>query len=114
MKYKDESNIRINKALDELSKVMQEEERGFIFAPMVQLHGDHNTFLRVEFSLEDNKENITTEEMVLFWATIGAIVRNFQTQVPEDLQKDFKEGFIPTVKMIAGLCFPSIKLAELK
>lgn len=110
MKYKDESNNRINKALDELAKVMHDEGRGFLFAPMVQQHGDHRTFLRAEFSLEYTKENITEEEIVLFWATIIGIVRNFQTQIPEDLQKDFKEGFIPTVKGIAGLCFPSIKL----
>lgn len=114
MKYKDESNARINKALDELAKVMEEEERGFLFAPMVQLRGDHKTFLRAEFSLTDEKEKITTEEIVLFWATIMGIVHNFQTQIPEDLQKDFKDSFIPTVKGIAGLCFPSIKLAELK
>lgn len=118
MKYKDKSNVRINKALDELAKVMNKEERGFLFAPMVQLHGNHSTFLRAEFSLKGEKEKmtaeITTEEIALFWATIMGIVCNFQTQVPEDLQKAFKEGFIPAIEGIAELCFPSIEFTKLK
>lgn len=107
---KDESNQRILKALVELNKVMEEEGRGFIFVPIVQTEGDHKTMAAVAFNTK--RGEMTDDEMHRFWATLAALVENFQHQLPEDLLPAYKEGFMVFIKMVIDRCFPSIKIIK--
>lgn len=108
---KDKSNERIIKAIIELQKVMGKEGRGFIFCPIVQLEGNHKTMCAVDFGGDGG---IDEECVFRFWATMGSLIENVQSQLPEDLLLSFKEGFLPFVQMTTERCFPTIKIAKIK
>lgn len=113
MKFKDESNRRIIKAIEDIGKVMEEEGRGFIFAPIVQLTGNHKTMCAITFAKED-EGGIGLMEFVQFWATLGSIIDNFNKQLSEDQRREFREGFIPFCELVAEQCFPKIKLYNVR
>lgn len=102
MKFKDKSNARVLELAEHIAEVMEQEGRGFIFAPMVQHTGDHYTFIIVA----DRKENNAEETIVNFWATLASIVMNTNTQIPEDLMGEFRAGFEAFVKMVKEQAFP--------
>lgn len=106
---KDKSNERIIKAIIELKKVMEKEGRGFVFCPVVQLEGDHNTMCAIDFGGDGE---IDEECIFRFWATMGSLIKNVQSQIPEDLLPTFKEGFLPFVQMTTEICFPTIKIIK--
>lgn len=102
-KYKDDSNKRIVEALVELEKVMEEEGRGWLFCPVVQEEGGHNTLCVAKF-----------QDANSFWATIGMIIIEINRQVPEDMREEFREGFIPMCQMVTQLAFPKMKILPVK
>lgn len=102
-KNKDESNKRIVEALLELEKVMEEEDRGWLFSPMIQEEGNHHTLTVAKF-----------KDLNSFWATIGMIIIEINKQVPEEYREDFREGFIPMCQMVTELAFPKMKILPMK
>lgn len=108
---KDKSNQRIMKKMEELYDFMTEEDRGFIFVPMVQVKGDHKTMCVVSFNKEAKKLN--EADMIRFWATMAALIENVKTSIPEHLKQEYKDGFLPFVEAVSGRCFPSIKLVNI-
>lgn len=108
---KDKSNQRIMKKMEEIYDFMAEEDRGFIFVPMVQLKGDHKTMCVVSFNKEVEKLN--EADMIRFWATMAALIENVQTYIPEHLKQEYRDGFLPFVQATAEGCFPSIKLVDI-
>lgn len=108
---KDKSNQRIVKKMEELYDFMVEEDRGFIFVPMAQMKGNHKTMCFVSFNKEVEKLN--EDDMIRFWATMASLIENVQTNIPEHLKQDYKDGFLPFVGAVSGRCFPSIKLINI-
>ena len=94
--FKDASNERINKFLEQLDRIMEEEDRGYIFAPVVQIKGDHRSFLRVK-----------AENPIFFWATLVGIVENYCLNYPEENRDELVEMFVTFVSSIAERCFPA-------
>lgn len=94
--FKDESNERINKFLKQLDRIMEKEDRGYIFAPVVQIKGDHRTFLRVK-----------AENPIFFWATLLGIVENYCSNYPEEGREELVEMFVTFVSGVSERCFPA-------
>ena len=103
MKFKDESNARILEALVELDKVMKEEKRGWIFAPVLQIDGDHRCMAYASFENPD-----------AFWATLAMIVIEINKRYPEDEREKFRDGFFPFIKMVAHDAFPTMEFIPAK
>lgn len=100
-RFKDESNKRLYELAQLIEKTMDEEERGFIFAPMVQPGKDHRTAVFIS----DLKGHSMEETFVCFWATMASIIMNVNTQVPENLRDEFRDGFLAFERMVKGQCF---------
>ena len=107
---RDKSNERIAKAVMELNKVMAEEGRGFIFAPIVQFGGNHRTLCAVSFHKDTS--DITKSDLMRWWASLSALVENFASQLSEEQRKEFKDGFIPFIKITAERNFPTVKMLK--
>lgn len=99
---KDPSNARIAKTVKELEKVMYKEDRGFIFCPVVQMKGRHHTMLVTKFKSLDE-----------FWATMFMIVEETNKQIPEEMRKGYKQGFMTFVEACIDTSFPSIKMFKM-
>lgn len=100
-KFKDESNKRLYELAQLINKTMDKEGRGFIFAPMVQPGKDHRTAVFVS----DLKGHSMEETFICFWATMAGIIININTQVPEDLRDEFRDGFSAFERMVKEQCF---------
>ena len=97
---KDKSNERILEALKQLDKVMEKEGRGYIFTPVIQLEGNHYSFVTIK-----------ARNMIYFWATLSAIVKAFSDNCPEEEREEMAECFAAFVNQVASECFPvSIKV----
>lgn len=107
----DKSNERIVKAVMELNEVMAEEKRGFIFAPIIQIGGDHRTLCAVSFHKDIS--DITKFDLMKWWASVSALIENFASQLSEEQRKEFKDGFIPFVQMTAERNFPTVKTIKI-
>lgn len=112
-KMKDESNERIMEVIRILATKMAEENRGFIFAPIAQLDGNHRTMCAVVYPNKDSVKDLGADEFVRFWASMASIVANFNAQLSEEQRKVFKQGFIPFCKGVTEQAFPKIKLYDL-
>lgn len=99
---KDPSNARIVKTIKKLEKVMEKEDRGFIFCPVVQMKGRHYTLLATKFKSLDE-----------FWATMFMIVAETNRQIPEEMRKKYKQGFMAFVEACCDSSFPSLKLFKM-
>lgn len=99
---KDPSNARIVETIKELEKVMDREDRGFIFCPVVQMKGRHHTLLATKFKSLDE-----------FWATMLMIVDETNRQIPEEMRKEYKRGFMTFVGACIDTSFPSLKLFKM-
>lgn len=99
---KDPSNARIVETIKELEKVMDREDRGFIFCPVVQMKGRHRTLLATKFKSLDE-----------FWATMLMIVDEINRQIPEEMRKEYKRGFMTFVEACINKSFPSSKLFKM-
>lgn len=104
-RFKDDSNERLVELVEIICKKMDAEDRGFIFAPMVQPTGNHRSFVIVA----DRKGHDVEETLKMFWTTMVSIAMNVNTQVPEDLRGEFQLGFIAFVKMCCQECFPGME-----
>lgn len=100
---KDPSNERIKEAVEELSKVMEQEGRGFIFAPICQMEGDHRTMGVVAFTSTTPQE----ERVKNFWATLASLVENYQHTLPEDKIEEYAWCAKAFLRMIRERCFPT-------
>lgn len=100
-RFKDESNKRLYELALLIDKTMDKEGRGFIFAPMVQPGKDYRTAIFVS----DLKEHSMEETFVCFWATMASIIMNINTQVPENLRNEFRDGFLAFERMVKKQCF---------
>lgn len=99
---KDPSNARIAETIKELEKVMDKEDRGFIFCPVVQMKGRHYTLLATKFKSFDE-----------FWATMLMIVEETNKQIPEEMREENKRGFMTFVEACINTSFPSLKLFKM-
>lgn len=112
-KMKDESNKRIMEVISILATKMAEENRGFIFAPIAQLDGNHRTMCAVVFPNKEQISDLGADEFMRFWASMASIVANFNSQLSEEQRKAFKQGFIPFCKGVTEQAFPKIKFIDL-
>lgn len=104
-RFKDDSNERILKMIESVQEEMNKEDRGFIFAPMIQPTGDHRSFVVVA----DKKGHTLDETMMMFWATMASIIINVNTQIPEDKREEFKFGFMAFIETCCQQAFPSLE-----
>ena len=107
---RDKSNERIAKAVMELNEVMAEEGRGFIFCPIVQVGGNHRTLCAVSF--HKDTADITKVDLMRWWASLEVLIENFASNLSEEQMKDFKDGFIPFIRMTAEKNFPTVKMLK--
>ena len=111
---KDKSNERIMEVIKLIATKMAEEERGFIFAPIAQMDGNHRTMCAVVFPNMIDVKELGETEFIRFWASMASLVANFNSQLTEEQRKEFKQGFITFCQAVAEQSFPSIRFMEIK
>lgn len=101
----DPSNKRIVEEVKKLCDMMEQEGRGFIFAPITQENDNHQSMFAMSFVNGSKDEAVVENNVYEFWATLWMLVRDFQLQVPEDLLEAYRRGAEGFVALMGKHCF---------